>query len=256
MSSATAWADDLDFEEYEIKKVELDRNDGENGTWKVKMEYDFEVEWPRGAGRPQPKVGDVCRVFGDITSGWGARGAVIGTRAGFYRSNEEQAAWVSECKQEDHDVAKRAFDEVKDAVYFREDSLPEELQARIEAAREAAEDKEDFEVYVLADQLVRYEHAHMLALVFNETPSLETFSMMKSQRQMADSWRWMCEAQIESLENRLAKDIPEDEEKQLQEERDYLKRYQEQRFFTGHADEELTRVFEIANELITADRLH
>ena len=271
------WQADEDFEEYEVKEVELDRDEGERGTWVAKLEFDFVLRWPRGGKSPQPKVGQTCRVFGDIDGKWGPRGIVIAEKIAFFRTPEDQVKWVELQEDQVYIEAKLLFSIKEKELQARMKLLPEKLSTRVEAAREAADDKERFDVYELEVEIVKHEHGHMVALVVDGLPTLETFSMIPSQPQMSYSWNAMCDGRRQVIKKMLGQEIdPEeiiqhyDEEDQkevsvvdneevrtkLREDLAFLDRYQEQRFIVNHPSDVLSEIFVVAGELLAAEIQH
>jgi hypothetical protein len=264
------WSNDEDYEEYEIKEVQLDRDQGERGLWVAKLEFDFILRWPRGGKAPQPKVGQTCRVFGDIEGKWGPRGVVVNEKVAFFRTPENQVKWVEAQESAVYIEAKLTFNTREKELQVRIQLLPEHLRTRIDAAREVAEDKERFDVYELEVEIIKYEHAHMLALVVDGLPTLETFSMIPVQTQMGYSWNAMCEGRREVIKkmlrgeptkNEKGEEVPapvvtEEVLTRLREDLVYLDRYQEQRFSVNHPPVVLTEIFQVAGELLAAEIAH
>ncbi len=268
---ALPWLADNDFEEYEIKEVDLERDEGERGMWVAKLEFDFVLRWPRGGKSPQPKAGQLCRVFGDIDGKWGPRGVVVEQKMAFYRTPEEQVKWVETREDEVYIEAKLLFSTREKELQDRLQLLPEKLRTRIAAAREAADNQEHFEVYELEMEILKHEHAHMLALVVDGLPTLETFSMIPSIGQMSYSWNALCEGRREVIKKMLNREPPPDADgketvevvevsdeafAQLREDLVFLDSYQEQRFSTNLQPEVLNEIFEIAHELLAAEIQH
>lgn len=267
---AEAWRSDEDFEEYEIEGVDLDRDEGERGTWVAKLEFGFILRWPRGGKAPQPKVGHTARVFGDIDGKWGPRGVVVNEKVGFYRTPEEQVKFVEAQESALYIEAKLVFAVKEKELQDRLSALPEKLRTRIEAARETAEDKELFNVNELEAEIIKHEHGHMIALVVDSLPTLETFSMIPALGQMSYSWNAMCDGRREVIQKMLkgeptkkedgtevpAPTISDEVREQLREDLRYLDQYQERRFLINHTREALRDIFEIAHELLVAEIQH
>ena len=252
-----AWRHDNDFEEYEVKEVELDRDTGERGTWVVKLEFGFILQWPRGAGAPQPKAGQTARVYGDVDGVWGPRGVVIEDKVAYFRTPEEQVEYVKQREAEVYQEAKVLFKEREEEIRERLDLLPDNLRKRVQAARASTDDKEEFDVYELEVEVIKHEHAHMIALVMDSEATLDTFSRIPNQGQMGYSWNAMCDERLAVIEKMLNEsDGSEDTLAQLRQDREHLTRYQEQRFIVQHPPEILVEIFEVAAELVQAKIRH
>jgi hypothetical protein len=253
---------DHDFEEYEIKEVALNRDDGEKGTWVVTLEYGFMLEWPRGSGSPQPKVGQTCRIYGDVDGVWGPRGAVIVNAStqghldqiAYYRTLTEQSEWCNEKEILLFQAAKIVFKEQELELRKRFEALPKNLQTRVELARQATGDVEKFDVFELESEIVRCEHGHMIALVMDTAATLDTFSRIPNLGQMGYSWNAMCVDRLAVIEKICGgASAPEETLIRLREEAKYLKRYQEQRFVVRHSAEALSDIFAIAADLVAQE---
>lgn len=266
----TTWQEDQDYEEYEIVEVELDRSnpsEGERGMWVAKLEFDFVLRWARGGGTPQPKVGQTCRVFGDIDGKWGPRGVVIGEKVAFFRTPEAQVEWVDAREAEIYVEAKLSFSLREKELQERLTQLPETLRVRIDAVRQEAEDKQRFDVYELELEIVKHEHGHMMTLVADDLATLETFSMIPQQRQMGYSWNAMCDGRRKVIQKMLAPDpdsdvaedckpVTDEVRAQLKGDLAYLDRYKEQRFSTDHPPGVLSEIFQIADALLRVETQH
>lgn len=251
------WKADNDFEEYEVKEVELDRDEGEKGTWVAKLEFDFVLRWPRGAGAPQPKVGQTCRVYGDVDGTWGPRGVVVDEKVAYFRTPEEQVEWVKHREAEVYEEAELLFKQREEEFRERLNLLPANLRARIEAARASSDDAERFDVYELEVEIIKHEHAHMIALVMDNEFTLDTFSRIPNQGQMGYSWNAMCDERLVVIEKTLKEsDASEEAAAQLRSDAEYLKRYKEQRFIVQHPTAVLREIFEISAELVQAEVRH
>lgn len=258
-SDELAFDNDHDFEEYEVKEVNLDRSANEKGTWIVKLEFDFMLQWPRGGGAPQPKIGQTCRVFGDVDGVWGPRGVVLvsdkANQVAYYRTPEEQVTWVNAQEVRIFEAAKIEFKDKESELRSRFEALPKNLQTRIELARQASGDGERFDVFELEGEIVVCEHAHMIVLVVDTEATLDTFSRIPNQGQMGYSWNAMCVDRLEAIEKiSLTSDAAEETLTRLRAEAAYLRRYQEQRFFVRHSQTALDDIFAIAFDLMKQDQ--
>lgn len=251
------WKKDNDFEEYTIQEVDLDRDEGERGTWVVKVDFGFELHWPRGGGAPQPKVGQVVRVFGNVEHAWGPRGVVIEDKVAFFRTIAEHEEWMEQREEEAYREAVVLFREREPELRERFGLLPEELRQRIEAARAVVKDKERFDVFEFEVEIIKHEHAHMIALVMDNEATFETFSLIPNQNQMGYSWNAMCVERLAAIDKMLkGSDASEDTFAQLRQEAKFLKRYADQRFITQHPLEVLREIFDIAADLVQAKIRH
>lgn len=251
------WREDTDFEEYKIEGVKLDMDHGEKGLWVVTLEFGFTVEWPRGGAAPQPREGQVARIFGDVDGVWGPRGIVVGDKVAYFRTPQEQVEWLQARENEEYEEAKTLFRAVEEDLRERFALLPEVLRNRIEAARKESSDPEKFDVLMLEEEIVLHEHGHMIALVADTEATLETFIHIPNQGQMGYSWNAMCDERLAAIDTMLkAADITEEVRQHLLQDAEYLKRYQERRFFVRHDPGALIEIFGIATELVKAEIRH
>lgn len=254
-----AWKEDLDFEEYKIQSITLERKQGEVDEWVCKLEYDFEVRWPRGGGRPQPKEGDTVRVFGIIDSKWGPRGAAIGDRMAYYSTNEEHAVWVDQQEAEQIKQLKESFVQRREVLEERHRALPQKLSDQLRATISSHENDSDEEIFLAKhyeEEIVKYEHAHMLALVLDSVSSLGVFRFLPTQSKMGSVWAAMADSRVESLERMLGEELSPEVREKLEEDLAYLGKYSSQRFAIEHTPQALEEIFSITHELLQAEVRH
>lgn len=196
---ASGWLTDDDYEEYTIKEVEL-RRETDRKVWVVSLDHDMKVEWERGGGRPQPKVGDVYRFYGDIEDEFGARGVVdpsdrSGRRIVHYRDEAAQEVYIEKRRVEIFTEREKALEADAAEHAKRLSDLPSHWREHYETARSESEDSHHWDVMKSYDQLVICEHAAMLEVVFetNTVADLETFAMIPQQSKISSVWQTMAE---------------------------------------------------------------
>lgn len=256
-----SWTDNENFEEYEIKETRLLKDPG---LWQADLEHDLRVQWPRGEG-PQPRKGQVVRLFGDVLDPWGLQGIVVGKNfdalaAGngkvvFYRTDEEHAAYLEEKGVAAYNEAKRVYELRKDELEERRKLLPVVLQENLTQHRAHASKEGTEEQYLAFDyeiDIVKYEHAYMLYLTVGSEASLGTFESLPTQVKMGSVWHHMGEARLEELEKLIA-DHPDREDLPVQ--RSMLTEFVERGFYTEHHPEVLAEIFQATRALLSEKSL-
>lgn len=254
MATDERWKEVDDFEEYEVKTVELD---AERSIWKVGLEHGFELTWPREKGLPQPVVGAKCRLFGDVQDPLGLSGVVVmrgdDGRVVYFRDDEEQAKWVAEQEE-------ILFKHALERYHEREEELDERLQDLPEAFRsnimeqsqeaEAAGFLNEFLAFDLEVAIAMAEHVVMLMFVIHDQPSLETFRLLPSKAKMGSVWNAMAEERLRTLE-RLVQENPGQGD--LADELRRLTTFFERGFYIDHEQGVLDRIFETTRDLLPAE---
>lgn len=245
--------EDLDFEEYTIEEVELKHEEGARGTWSVTLEFGFNLSWPRGGGYPQPRKGNIVRLYGEMDAPLGLRGVTLPEREAsvYYRTPEEHEVWKEETVAADYEQKKGVFAERKEEYWERMSRLPEKLRTWFQAEREAAPDRDRFDVLELGVMLVLAEHVHMLTLVLEDRAALETFMGFPTPSKMGTIWHSMADLRVEAIEKMFARGNLEDDAREaLEAEKADIERYIEQRFDVSLPAPMMSDLFELTHDLL------
>jgi len=204
MTEEGKWEDDLDYEEYEIEEVELDR---ENRRWIAALEFGLRVQWARGGGMPQPRKGQTLRMFGVADEETDPRGMVLFIKEGvgrvvYYRDEIHHHLYLIEREVADEHFRRERYEQNKEVLSARLEDLVKPLRRRIEHLRNEAKDAEWWNAAYLEEELLISEHVDRLVFLIPEYVQLtnvflglphaqkmsSVFAMLREQKKSVEGW--------------------------------------------------------------------
>jgi len=204
MTEEGKWEDDLDYEEYEIEEVELDR---ENRRWIAALEFGLRVQWARGGGMPQPRKGQTLRMFGVADEETDPRGMVLFIkeevgRVVYYRDEIHHHLYLIEREVADEHFRRERYEQNKEVLSARLEDLVKPLRRRIEHLRNEAKDAEWWNAAYLEEELLISEHVDRLVFLIPEYVQLtnvflglphaqkmsSVFAMLREQKKSVEGW--------------------------------------------------------------------